>query len=145
MYIMVYSWSQALTSARDRAFDWAKGKPPFGLAFASFMCAWTLGSFFFSYLTRNGNSTKLSYSTVQAAMAAASAFLLLTVWADGETHRFWAFCTFEFCLGIYFPSMSFLKGNLISNAQRARVYGLMRVPLNTFVVLALATVEEGTC
>ncbi|KAI6783439.1 uncharacterized protein J7T54_004466 [Emericellopsis cladophorae] len=98
MYIMVYSWSQALTSARDLAFEWARGKPPFGLIFANFMC---------------------------------------------EGPRFWAFCGFELCLGIYFPAMAYLKGSLVSDAQRAKVYGLMRVPLNALTVMALATIEEG--
>jgi len=143
MYVMVYSWSQTLTSARDLAFEWVRGKPPFGLIFANFMCALTLGSFCFNYLTCAGNSIRLSSSAVQVTMASASTCLLLTVWAAGESPRFWAFCVFEFCLGVYFPAMAYLKGMVVSDAQRAKVYGLMRVPLNTFVVLALVTVEEG--
>lgn len=144
MYIMVYSWSQALTSARDLAFDWARGKPPFGLIFSNFMCALTLGSFFFTYFTRDGNSVRLSSSTVQIAMVSASTCLLITVWAEAESKTFWAFCIFEFCLGLYFPAMAYLKGTLVGNTQRATVYGLMRVPLNTFAVLALVTIQEGT-
>lgn len=143
MYIMVYFWSQALTSARDLAFDWGRGKVPFGLIFANFMCALALGSFCFRYITRNGNSTRLSSSMVQIAMASASTCLLLTVWAAGEFYRFWAFWAFEFCLGLYFSSMAYLKGNFVGDSQRAKVYGLMRVPLNAFAVLALVTVEEG--
>jgi hypothetical protein len=39
--------------------------------------------------------------------------------------------------------MSSLKGRLIDDNVRASVYGMLRVPLNVFVVLALSTTKEG--
>lgn len=50
---------------------------------------------------------------------------------------------FEFCVGMYFPSMAFLKASLVNEERRGKVYGLMRAPLNAFIVLCLVTVKEG--
>ncbi|KEY75016.1 hypothetical protein S7711_01357 [Stachybotrys chartarum IBT 7711] len=141
MYIMVYSWSQALASARQRSGT--PGAPPFGLIFANFMCALTLGSFLFAHVTRKDNSLLLSSQTVQLTLSLAAAALLLTIVAQVEAYRFWAFCVFEFCLGMYFPSIGYLKGRLVSEEQRGKVYGLMRVPLNAFVLVVLSTIKDG--
>jgi hypothetical protein len=141
MYIMVYSWSQAIISAREAVGT--PGSPPFGLIFANFMCAMTLGSFSFSYLTKDGNSTVLSSRAIQLLLSMSASGMLITVLTSVEAYRFWALCLFEFCLGVYFPSMGYLKGNLIANEQRAKIYGFIRVPLNAFVVASLATVQEG--
>ncbi|KFA60243.1 hypothetical protein S40285_08076 [Stachybotrys chlorohalonatus IBT 40285] len=141
MYIMVYSWSQALVSARQHSGT--PGAPPFGLIFANFMCALTLGSFLFAYVTRKDNSLLLSSQTVQLTLSLAAAALLLTIITQVEAYRFWAFCVFEFCLGMYFPSIGYLKGRLVREEQRGKVYGLMRVPLNAFVLVALSTIKDG--
>jgi hypothetical protein len=141
MYITIYAWSQAIISARNLASTWAK--PPFGLIFANFMCMLTLGSFCFTRLTWEDNSIQRSSHAIQMAASLSAFSLLLTVLLKGEWHRFWAFCVFEFCLGVYFPSMAYLKGRLVANEQRGKIYGFMRLPLNTFVVLSLATVQEG--
>jgi hypothetical protein len=44
---------------------------------------------------------------------------------------------------MYFPSIGYLKGKHIEDGIRARVYGVLRIPLNVFVVAALALVQEG--
>ncbi|KYK54434.1 hypothetical protein DCS_06392 [Drechmeria coniospora] len=141
MYVMVYSWSQAIISAREMAST--TGHPPFGYIFANFMCALTLGSFFYAYVTRGGNSIQLSSDSVQLSLAASAVSLLVTVTTTGEAFRFWSFLVFEFCLGIYFPSIGYLKGNLFGNEIRGKVYGLLRVPLNAFVTVSLVTIAPG--
>ncbi len=74
-------------------------------------------------------------------------------WAD-ERYRFWAFCLFEACVGLYYPVQGTLRGALISDEHRATVKcfrllfntecllilqlsSLFRVPLNIFVVVSL--------
>jgi hypothetical protein len=126
-----------------RALEETWGHPPFGLIFANLMGALTLGSFFFAYLSRGGNSTQVSSHTIQLTLSISATSLLFTVVLKAEMYRFWAFCMFEFCVGMYFPSMAFLKASLVNEEQRGKVYGLMRVPLNAFIVLCLATVKEG--
>lgn len=39
--------------------------------------------------------------------------------------------------------MASLKGKLVDDGLRASVYGMLRIPLNVFVVLALSTTKEG--
>ena len=141
MYIMVFYWSEAIISARALTSD--TSDIPFGLIFANFMSAMTLGSLLFSHLTRARNSIQLSSHAVQLATSIAASALLIVVLVQGELGRFWALCIFEACLGVYFPSMGFLKGNVIGDEHRGRIYGLMRLPLNTFVVAALGSVKEG--
>jgi hypothetical protein len=60
-----------------------------------------------------------------------------------ERITLWCFCIFELCCGVYYPVMASLKGKLIDDGSRASIYGILRVPLNAFVVLALSTTTEG--
>lgn len=46
-------------------------------------------------------------------------------------------------MGMYWPSIGSLKGRVVEDGVRARVYGMLRVPLNVFVVVALSLIEEG--
>lgn len=46
---------------------------------------------------------------------------------------FLCFLLFEFCVGIYFPSMGTLKSLLVPERIRATVYNIYRVPLNAIV------------
>jgi MFS transporter, MFS domain-containing protein family, molybdate-anion transporter len=39
--------------------------------------------------------------------------------------------------------MAYQKGKIVEDGVRANVYGLMRIPLNVFVVLVLSTTKEG--
>lgn len=143
MYIMVFYWSEAIISARALVND--TSDIPFGLIFANFMSAMTLGSLCFAHLTRERNSVQRSSHTVQIATSVAASALLVVVLVQGELARFWALCVFEYCLGLYFPSMGFLKGNVIGDEHRGKIYGLMRLPLNVFVVASLGSVKEGKC
>jgi hypothetical protein len=70
--------------------------------------------------------------------------LLVPALASSELVIFASFALFEVCVGLYFPAMGRLKSELVDDAVRARVYGLMRLPLNIFVVLALGLTQEGT-
>lgn len=138
---MIYSWPQAIVSAlRTSAIE---GDPPFGLIFASFMCALTTGSLFFSHFTSHGNSIQASRHGLQLALSLSALSLLLTVYFETAINRFWALCVYEFCLGFYFPSLGFLRSRIVGDANRSNVYVLMRVPLNCFVFLSLQTVQEG--
>lgn len=46
-------------------------------------------------------------------------------------------------MGMYWPSVGYLKGRFIEDGIRARIYGMLRIPLNVFVVVALSLIEEG--
>merc|ERR1719409_1334885 len=52
---------------------------------------------------------------------------------------FAAFLTFEFCCGVYFPSIGVLKSEVVPEHVRGTMYNIYRVPLNGLVVLLLLT------
>ncbi|CAH0047706.1 unnamed protein product [Clonostachys solani] len=141
MYIMVFSWAGILISA-DRISN-NSDSPPFGIIFASFMSSMTLGSYIFRIATRNGNhSLQASSHAIQIALSFAASGLLLAVMFQRAIFRFWALCLFELALGIYFPAVACVKGILVPEEHRAKIYGAMRVPLNTFVIFVLSKVED---
>lgn len=39
--------------------------------------------------------------------------------------------------------MAFLKGQIVEDGRRGKVYGMLRLPLNVFVVVAHSLAEEG--
>lgn len=139
--VVLYCWPQAIMSARAHERIWEN--PPFGTMFATLMGAMSLGSFMFLYASREANSIQLSSRTIQLASSISASALLLTILLRDELSRFWAFCLFEICVGLYYPSMAYLRGRLLEEERRGRVYGLMRVPLNVFTVMCLTTVNEG--
>jgi hypothetical protein len=47
--------------------------------------------------------------------------LALAVASSDERTRFYAFCLFEACVGMYYPVQGTLRGTLISNEHRATV------------------------
>ncbi|SCO08631.1 uncharacterized protein FFB20_13086 [Fusarium fujikuroi] len=141
VYVVLYSWPQTIMSARFHERIWAN--PPFGTIFSSLMAAMSLGSFMFLYTSLDANSIQLSSRTIQLVSSISASALLATILLRDELSRFWAFCIFEICVGLYYPSMTYLKSRLFQEERRGRVYGLMRVPLNLFTVFCLTTVGEG--
>ena len=62
------------------------------------------------------------HAKLSAAVCAASALAFLVSVADAREHvRFWAFCAFEACAGIYYPVQGMLRGRLITDEHRATV------------------------
>lgn len=142
MYLFVFFWSAAITSARSIAG--VEDSPPFGLIFSCFMCAMMAGSLMFTMFSSTLSIFSASY-ILKIAMTAASLALMTTIINYREDLVFWAFCIVELCVGLYFPSMNFLKGNIIEDGARGKVYSLIRLPLNAFVVIAHSLAEEGEC
>ena len=76
-------------------------------------------------------------------LALASYAVMLPVLQRKETVTFWSFALYEMCVGLYFPTMSRMKSELVEDAVRAKVYSLMRLPLNVFIVAALGVTKDG--
>ncbi|PHH86445.1 hypothetical protein CDD83_10246 [Cordyceps sp. RAO-2017] len=57
--------------------------------------------------------------------------------------QFSAFCVFEAAIGAYLPAVGFLKSSLVEDGARSRVYSLLRLPLNMFVLVAHSLDREG--
>ena len=153
MYIFVFFWSAAMKSAHVLSMyntdNSDESHIPFGIIFATFMAAMMLGSLAFSF---NSNPSTIfssksyfltSSSLLTIAIAGASSSLLLTVLFKKEAITFWCFCIFEACIGIYYPSIGAQKACIVDDGVRAKIYGILRIPLNIFVVIALTTTVEG--
>jgi MFS transporter, MFS domain-containing protein family, molybdate-anion transporter len=136
MYLYVFFWAPALKATVPPPL---KGQPerelPYGIIFASFMASMMAASLIFNILM----STKvLTYTQLLLALLGVSdiCFFYL-IKPKSEQLTFWLFCAFEACVGMYWPCVGYLKGRLVDDSVRAEVYGILRVPLNIFVVLAL--------
>lgn len=131
MYLFVFLWVPSLQEASP-----STAALPLGYIFSCFMVAMMLGSLLYTTLTSWANraapgttaheeplvlNAKLS-SLVCAVSALAFA---ITIACRREEHiRFWAFCAFEACVGMYYPVQGMLRGTLISNEHRATVCAL---------------------
>ncbi|KAF9875028.1 major facilitator superfamily transporter [Colletotrichum karsti] len=140
MYLFVFFWSAALKSARTKAGS--DEELPFGLIFSSFMCSMMAGSAFFSLYTKT-HTKETTSNILMAVVLVVSGCLSGAVLLEHEQLLFWALCMIEACIGAYFPSMSFLKSEVVEDSTRGRVYSLLRLPLNVFVVVAHSLDEEG--
>jgi MFS family permease len=139
MYLFVFFWSPAIISSRTLGDN--NGPPPFGIIFSCFMCAMMLGSLVFS--TVKPGTARDAAKLMLVTLSLASYALLIPALQRVEVVTFWSFALFEVCTGLYFPTMSRLKSEIVEDAVRARVYGLMRMPLNVFVVVALGFTKDG--
>lgn len=48
-----------------------------------------------------------------------------------------AFCVFEGCVGLFWPSMMALRAHFVPEGQRSTIINIFRIPLNCFVCLVL--------
>ncbi|EFQ33535.1 major facilitator superfamily transporter [Colletotrichum graminicola M1.001] len=137
MYLFVVLWSPVLVSASS-----SPETLPYGIIFASFMASTLLASLLYPrLLALVSTPSRLLLSVLFAANAVF--FALGTGAPRAEQVTFWLFCLFEACVGLYFPSMGYLKGKVVDDGVRAQVYGVLRIPLNVFVVVSLMFSSEG--
>ncbi|GJD00832.1 major facilitator superfamily transporter [Colletotrichum higginsianum] len=131
MYLFVVLWSPVLVSASS-----SPETLPYGIIFASFMASTLLASLLYPrLLALVSTPSRLLLSVLLAANVVF--FALGTGAPRAEQITFWLFCLFEACVGLYFPSMGYLKGKVVDDGVRAQVYGVLRIPLNVFVVVSL--------
>ncbi|RDL38672.1 MFS general substrate transporter [Venustampulla echinocandica] len=142
MYVFIFFKFPALKLSHELAGLGSGEDLPFGLIFAILMCSMMAGSMIHKYIVTNYTSVAPATLLVMTLSIGAASFMI-PVLIRNEHITFWSFCVFEVCCGIYFPLMAYQKGKIIDDSVRANVYGLMRVPLNAFVVLILSTTKEG--
>ncbi|KZV67850.1 DUF791-domain-containing protein [Peniophora sp. CONT] len=146
MYLFVFVWVPTLQDASPSP------SLPLGYIFSTFMICMMLGSLLYTFITGHifssaSKQTNLTLHVTLSALLCAVAALAFAICVNAgngkgevlEQGKFWAFCLFEACVGMYYPVQGVLRGNLISNEHRATLSALFRVPQNIFVVLALAT------
>merc|ERR1719195_1900207 len=60
---------------------------------------------------------------------------MMIVLTSNVVIRFFAFMAFEACVGLYFPMMGTLKGDIVPEDMRSTIYNIYRFPLNVAVLL----------
>lgn len=129
MYLFVFLWVPALQEASHSTDDL-----PLGYIFSAFMTSMMLGSLLYtaitSYLLTSKPLTGVSDSSlsIHAKMsslvcAVSGLALAASISSHDAKFRFWCFCAFEGCVGMYYPVQGMLRGTLISNEHRATVRG----------------------
>jgi len=131
MFAFVFNWTPALDS---KALP-----PPHGLIFAMFMMACMCGASTFSLF---GSNLKPA-SVLLPCMLLATCSLGVVAFAIGLGSgyalqaSFFCFLVFEFCVGLYWPTVGTLKSEIVPEDVRATVYNIYRVPLNAVVCALL--------
>ncbi|KAI0084058.1 hypothetical protein BDY19DRAFT_1096838 [Irpex rosettiformis] len=146
MYLFVFLWVPSLQEASE-----SSDALPLGYIFSCFMVSMMLGSLLYTTVISYSQKSRVTEAQAQEEMlmvnaklsslvcAISSLCFALAVTLQSEHARFWAFCIFEACVGMYYPVQGMLRGTLISNEHRATLSSLFRVPLNIFVVVSLLT------
>lgn len=159
-FLVVFFWPSVLQDAHDQAHPGEGDDLPYGVIFASFMASMILGALLFSALSRPGvlnrssdrvdmvkkqNPAWAPVCLLMNAVAVAAVSLLGLSTLTGEATRFYTFLVFEVSNGVYVPSVAYLRGLVVDEKSRAGLYGLMKIPLFIFVILALGITAEGMC
>lgn len=135
MYLFIFIWTPALESI----------KPPLGLVFSSFMLALMIGSKIYSLLLKNNTldprkllhlSTFLaSFSFLVCSLAISDLFISYLPYTIMTCYIF--FIIYEVSIGIYYPSMNYLKSQVIPEKIRVTISNVIKIPSNIFICLAL--------
>ena len=103
-----------------------------------------------SRMRRGMSSLRMNWSStcgsgvLACPIAAAISFFWTVVFKESYFVALFAFCAFEFGLGVYWPAMAVLRGELVPNSLRASVTSVFRVPLNVLVVMLLTAAGRAS-
>lgn len=143
MYTFVLEWTPALSQAAaasasaqqgvadTNAETGHRGVIPHGYVFAGFMVAIMIGSSLFKLLSK--------YSRPESFMRLVlliSAGMLYTpvIFPNDTVIVFGSFVVFEVCVGLFWPSLGFMRGIYVPETTRATTMNFFRFPLNLIVV-----------
>ncbi|KAK8046548.1 molybdate-anion transporter [Apiospora saccharicola] len=136
MYLFVFCWVPALQAVQK-----TEGELPYGLIFSSYMACVMAASLTFNLVMQR---RLLKYSRLLVGLLVMANFVFVKLCGPrDESVTFWLFCLFEACVGFYWPCIGYLKGRMIDDGNRAKVYSMMRIPLNIFVVVSLMMTRDS--
>mmetsp|Transcript_37335 Transcript_37335/g.87318 ORF Transcript_37335/g.87318 Transcript_37335/m.87318 type:complete len:456 (-) Transcript_37335:368-1735(-) len=126
MFIFVFNWTPCLMEPGQPV-------PPFGHIFTGFMIFCLLGTRVYAYLAK----TKPVQEIGLLVMLVSAACHLTVFLSQNVMVRFVAFLVFEACVGVYFPMIGTLKGDIVPEDMRSTIYNIYRLPLNFIVLMPL--------
>ena len=135
LHLFVFVWTPVLEK-RYRGF----GAVPYGMVFSTFMVCKMIGSQVFQKFGDRITAEKALRLTL---MGSAVSFFI-TVVIPSYWITLFAFCVFEFGLGIYWPTMSVLRAKYVPNKMRSTMTSVFRIPLNVLVVVSLLVAGEAS-
>ncbi|XP_033106125.1 molybdate-anion transporter-like [Anneissia japonica] len=135
MYIFVFIWTPVV----DLDYH-----PPLGVVFSNFMVCIMIGSFLYKILTAN------RVKPLHILNAAIISALVATVICIGSTKShyeqpkvsFLAFLILEIACGLYFPSMGFLRNEILPETHKVSIMNWFRVPLNMIACIGLMILHD---
>ncbi|CAH1787513.1 unnamed protein product [Owenia fusiformis] len=136
MYIVIFIWTPVLI----------KGGPSLGITFSSFMVCIMIGSAANQILvTEKVQSYNLLLVSVGMALLA-NIICIPTTNPDDPNRNlsFLALLIYQISVGIYFPSMGFLRIKIIPDAHRTSVMNWFRVPLNIIACFVLMLLHNSS-
>ncbi|XP_021893403.1 molybdate-anion transporter isoform X1 [Carica papaya] len=146
MYTFVFLWTPALSPNGEEI--------PHGFIFATFMLGSMMGSSVASRLMARTSLRVESYMQIVFVISAASLllpiitnFLVAPSGVKGGGISFSGsiqligFCTFEACVGIFWPSIMKMRSQYIPEEARSTIMNFFRIPLNIFVCVVLYNVD----
>lgn len=135
MYLFIFMWTPSLDPL----------KPPLGLVFSSFMLALMIGSKLYAILLGNNSldpkkllqlSTFLaSFSFLICSLAISGLFIGYMPYTIKTCYLF--FILYELSIGLYLPSMTYLKSQVVPEKIRVTISNVIKIPSNIFICLAL--------
>ncbi|KAH7387717.1 hypothetical protein KP509_16G037800 [Ceratopteris richardii] len=146
MYTFVFLWTPAL-SPNDEDI-------PHGFIFATFMLSSMIGSSLASRLMARSSIRVESYLQVVFLVSAAMLFspVAINLFMKSSGHKggsltptgrllLLAFCIFETCVGIFWPSIMKLRSQYVPEESRSTILNFFRIPVNIFVCVILYNVN----
>eukprot|EP00268_Persea_americana_P011145 TRINITY_DN1466_c0_g1_i5.p1 TRINITY_DN1466_c0_g1~~TRINITY_DN1466_c0_g1_i5.p1 ORF type:complete len:463 (+),score=66.20 TRINITY_DN1466_c0_g1_i5:462-1850(+) len=146
MYTFVFLWTPAL-SPNDEDI-------PHGFIFATFMLSSMLGSSIASRLMARPTLKVESYMQVVFVISSVTLMLpIITTFlvppsnvkgggiSFGGCIQLFGFCTFEACVGLFWPSIMKMRSQYIPEEARSTIMNFFRIPLNIFVCIVLYNVN----
>ncbi|KAH7424931.1 hypothetical protein KP509_11G032000 [Ceratopteris richardii] len=146
MYTFVFLWTPALSPDDEDI--------PHGFIFATFMLSSMIGSSLASRLMARPNIRVEWYLQIVFLVSTAALFspvaINFFITSTGQkggsltpTGRLllFAFCVFEACVGIFWPSIMKLRSQFVPEESRSTILNFFRIPVNIFVCVVLYNVD----
>lgn len=137
IYIVIFLWTPVLMP----------GSPSLGIVFSCFMICILSGQALFQILS----SRKIGVPYILLASTAFALFAnFILIFSTNPDNRkdtnsmvsFFAFLIYEFGVGLYFPSMGYLRSRIIPEQHRWSLTNWFRVPINLISCVVLMLLHE---
>ncbi|KAJ4421297.1 hypothetical protein N0V82_003807 [Gnomoniopsis sp. IMI 355080] len=148
-FLVVFFWPSVLQAAHRQVSLDTDDDIPYGVISASLMASMIIGALLFNVSSASkrsvcgvGANAKRPVCLLLSAVSIAGLSMVLLSMSRNEATQLTTFLIFELANGVYTPSMAYIRGLVVNNKGRTGLYGLMKIPLFIFVILALGVTAE---